>query len=59
MRGHTAQRFALMAAGQAWILLGSRKKIEDKKCLKTAQNPHRPRHVLLGAFFLKEPVPKT
>jgi hypothetical protein len=34
MRGHTAQRIALLAAGQAWILLGSRKKIEDRKMLE-------------------------
>jgi hypothetical protein len=39
-----------MACGRAWILFGSRKNLKTGKCLKIAQNPQRPVHVLLGRF---------
>jgi hypothetical protein len=41
------------ALGRAWILFGSRKNSKPEKYLKTAQNPQRPVHALLGAVELK------
>ena len=50
-----AQRFALPACGRAWTLLGSRKNSKPEKCLKTAQNPQRPVHTLLGGVSYQIP----
>jgi len=47
----TAQRFALLALGRAWTLLGSRKNSKPEKCLKMPQNPTRQVHALLAAFM--------
>jgi len=49
----STQRFALLALGQAWTLLGSSINSQPEKCLKIAQNPQRPVHALLGVFVLK------
>ncbi len=45
----SAQRYALLAAGWAWTMFGSRRNSKPEKCLKTATNPRRPVHVLLGS----------
>jgi hypothetical protein len=46
-----AERFALLALGRAWILLGSRENSKPEKCLKMPQNPTRQVHALLGTVF--------
>jgi hypothetical protein len=43
-----AERFALLALGRAWTMLGSRKSPKPEKCLKMPQNPTRQVHALLG-----------
>jgi len=43
-----AQRFALLAGGRAWTMLGSRENSKPEKCLKMATNPTCPVHALLG-----------
>jgi len=43
-----AERFALLALGRAWTLLGSRKNSKPEKCSKMPQNPQRQVHALLG-----------
>jgi hypothetical protein len=49
--GDGSYRFALLALGRAWTLLGSRKNSKSEKCLKIAQNPQRPVHAVLGGGF--------
>ncbi|MDO9129214.1 MAG: hypothetical protein Q7U34_05040, partial [Anaerolineales bacterium] len=46
-----AQRFALLAGGRAWTMLGSRKNSKPEKCLKMATNPTCPVHAMLGIAF--------
>jgi hypothetical protein len=46
-----AQRFALLALGQAWILFGSRENSKPENYRKMPQNPQRPVHALLGGVF--------
>jgi len=48
--GEAAERFALLALGRAWTLLGSKKNSKQEKSLKMRQNPQRPVHALLGVF---------
>jgi hypothetical protein len=43
-----AQRFALLALGRAWTLLGSSINSKPEKCLKMPQNPQRPVHAGLA-----------
>jgi hypothetical protein len=52
-----AQRFALLALGRAWTMLGSRKNSKPEKCLKMPQNPQRPVHALLGRELMAQPTP--
>ncbi len=57
VQSERAQRFALVAVGRAWILLGSRKNSKPENYLKMRQNPHRPLHAVLGGVcFALEPV---
>jgi hypothetical protein len=42
----------VVALGRAWTLLGSRENSKPEKCLKTAQNPQRPVHALLGIVLI-------
>jgi hypothetical protein len=52
-----SQRLALLALGQAWTLLGSRKNSKPEKCLKKPQNPQRPVHAVLGNLLLRKCSP--
>jgi hypothetical protein len=52
LRG-VAQRFALAAVGWAGIMPESRILLGRRKSPKMPQNPRRPLHALLGAFFAK------
>ena len=47
----STQRFALLALGRAWTLLGSRKNSKRGKCSKMPQNPTRQVHALLARYF--------
>jgi hypothetical protein len=49
LKSLAAQWFALLALGRARTLLRSRKNLKPEECLKTAMNPRRPVHALLGA----------
>jgi hypothetical protein len=44
------QRFALLALGQAWTLLGSRKNPKPGKSSKIRTLPTRPLHAVLGVI---------
>src|SRR6266511_43173 len=43
------QRFALLAGGRAWTMLGSRKNSKPENYLKLPQDPTCPVHAVLGA----------
>ena len=50
----SAERFALVVVGRAWILFGSRKNSKPENCSKMPQNPTCPVHALLGADELED-----
>jgi len=43
-----AQRFALLAGGRAWTMLGSRRNSKPEKCLNMVTNPTCPVHAVLA-----------
>jgi hypothetical protein len=44
-------QLAPVAVWLAWTLLGSGKNLEARKMFEKAAIPHRPLHILLGAFL--------
>ena len=54
----SAQRFALLAGGRAWTMLGSRENSKPEKCSKMPQNPTCPVHLVMmaGDHFPRENV---